>query len=545
MRIRVLILLFFTTICNLISFTQPTIAWQRCYGGSKHDFFYDAIKTSDGGAISLLYTASDDGDLTGISSPFGWVIKFDSNLEIEWQNFYSDPTFNNALLNVIELGNTDFIFGGHGGEGCNNYHGAIDLFLMETNENGDTLWNKCYGSAGIENFTSFINTEDKGYLILGTSYSSGGDIPFHYGDGMSSDAVILKTDSMGFLEWIKNLGGTSIDAPLGDPIEVEKGIYSIHIYSASNDFDLEESDIDDITKRWVLLVDSIGNIIDQSFFSAEDDLYHSDGTIKIVENETMVIGSSNAASLIFPALEGHAGEEGALAFFDSNLNLVDLKSFGGSNDDRLYRFTKDIYNNFYFLGVSSSLDYDLPDNYNNGDNKDYWLLKTDSEFNMIWSKNFGGSDFSGDLGGGSFNGNLLIIDNILYAFLGSVTPSSFPDFDINCGYIEEDPELYDFMDAWIVAFDLSTEIQQPDTYKNHFELFPNPVNNILSIHSKTQFDEITIKILNINSQTIYTNSYNQPTDFNIQTNNFPNGIYLINFSTHSTTFYSSKFIVQH
>ena len=37
---------------------------------------------------------------------------------------------------------------------------------------------------------------------------SGGDIPFHYGGTLSTDAVVLKTDSLGELEWVQVLGSS-------------------------------------------------------------------------------------------------------------------------------------------------------------------------------------------------------------------------------------------------------------------------------------------------------------------------------------------------
>ncbi len=80
-----------------IAYGQPDIIWQRCYGGTDADFFRDAIGTSDGGFITSLYTSSDDGDLEGVESPLGWVIKLDSSFEIQWQKFYS------TVISVMHL----------------------------------------------------------------------------------------------------------------------------------------------------------------------------------------------------------------------------------------------------------------------------------------------------------------------------------------------------------------------------------------------------------------------------------------------------------
>lgn len=51
-----------------------------------------------------------------------------------------------------------------------------------------------------------------------------------------------------------------------------------------------------------------------------------------------------------------------------------MKQWGGSGIDKFVRCKKDLQGNYYFMGHSSSDDYDLPANYNNGSDKDYWLF---------------------------------------------------------------------------------------------------------------------------------------------------------------------------
>ncbi len=201
---------------------QPNIVWQKCFGGTENEFFRDAIQTSDDGFITCLYTSSTDGDLAGLTSPLGWVIKFDSDFNIQWEKHYSNPDFSNAPLKVQELNSGQFIFSGNGGIGCKNFHGSVDLFLMKTNSLGDTLWNACFGGPGFEDFQQFLPTQDGGYIITGVSSLGGGDIPFHYGAGSNYDAVILKTDSNGNLLWLRNLGGSADDSPSGI-LEIERG----------------------------------------------------------------------------------------------------------------------------------------------------------------------------------------------------------------------------------------------------------------------------------------------------------------------------------
>ena len=489
-------------ILNISAFSQPSIAWQRCYGSSGDDYFSDAIICSDGGYAATMYYSETDGDASGLfTKSFPAILtKFNPDFSIQWQSFFGGTTLSNGFLKLFEIPDKSFTCFGLTNATDGDFednHGSIDLMLVNTDSIGNKLWSNCYGSPGTEDCTSFIPTQDQGYLITGRSYSSGGDIPFHYGTSMTSDAIIIKLDKFGNIEWVKNLGGSDTDSPLGDPVEFANGVYQVHIYSSSFDHDLSGSGITDIKKRWIINLDSLGNIIKESFFSAEDDFLDGDGSTLFSNNKIIIAGLGNADSPLFPSPTGHEGFEGALATFDTSQNLIDMKQWGGSLTDIFYRSCKDSIGNFYFLGASKSFDYDLPANYNTGNAFDYWLVKTDADFNLIWSQNFGGSDECGDLGCSSFLGNILINNNILYAFIKNVVPNSLPDYDMDCGTLGVGNT-----DAWIVAFDLSTVISNLDY--SSFSVYPNPCNDFLHINSdQTRSNCVTINLYSIAGNKVY------------------------------------------
>lgn len=85
-----------------------------------------------------------------------------------------------------------------GGIGDNNG----DFSLIKLNQNGDTLWTRVYGGNLREDFASFDQTQDSGFILCGATYSfSAGDF----------DAYVVRTDARGNLLWSKNYGGTTSD----------------------------------------------------------------------------------------------------------------------------------------------------------------------------------------------------------------------------------------------------------------------------------------------------------------------------------------------
>lgn len=487
---KFLMVLCLTIVVELAS-GQPSVIYQQCYGGTGDDLFYHAIPARNGGIITTLRATSDDGDLIDNPESSGWVIKFNSVLEIEWQKFYYNGE---SPIKIIENEDGSLIFGGS----CSGEHiesnGSTDIMVMKTDSLGEIIWSRCYGGLLADNLISIQATQDQGYLILGNSFAEGGDIPFHYGDACCEDAIIIKIDSVGEILWVKALGGSLNDSPIANSLENKRGFYQIHLFSSSNDYDLADCPITDIRKRWIIILDSLGNIINENHLSAEDDFLNFEDYIFQDAEFTMIPGSGNASSVIYPAPPGHSGEEGSVAIFDSTLNLVNMISFGGSNDDRFKTMVRDSSKNFYFLGYSMSPDYDLPNNYNGGEANDYWIMATDSNLNKLWSMNFGGSSIYGDYSTNLDNSNIIFMNNSLYVFTASITPETLPDFDISCGNLDTEPDFTVDRDAWLVAFSIPTNISDLSPILPHISILPNPAKDqcIISVEDGSTIDFIQI-----------------------------------------------------
>jgi hypothetical protein len=527
------------------SYAQPSIAWQRCYGGTGIDYFTDAQVTLDNGIISCITTGSHDGDLEGLDSAFGWVIKFDAMLELQWQQFYGNPDLAIIPRFATQLLDSSFAFYGFGGEGTNGFQGQLDFLLMKTDKYGNLLWHKSYGGPGLEDLDGFIATSDGGFLFTGQSTHAGGDIPFHYGDVFAHDANVIKTDSIGNIMWIRNLGGSGVDGCIGTPVETSPGKYQVHIYSSSDDYDLASCGIDAVQKRWVVQLNTDGDIEQETFYEAEENFLRSDGQTGIISgNRTLAIGSSLALSTLYPAPADHGGEEGAFGIFNSDLGLIDVKMFGGSLDERFYRYTRDFSGNYYFLGYSFSADGDLPNNYNNSDNTDYWILSTDSNFNKIWSRNFGGSYNSGEFGS-TWRGDLVIHNNMIIAFLGSATPEELPDYDIVCGYTVVPYPTSIKSDAWMVAFEAFTSVENIISQQSEITIYPNPSSNMVNINLSSKVNTINCALYNTFGNVVSRFNFSQTSNCVFSVNNLPTGIYYVKIIINNNISFIHKLIVNH
>ena len=89
------------------------------------------------------------------------------------------------------------------GRGLSSYEQYYDVLLIKTNVSGNTLWTKTYGGGGDDFAQSIQQTVDGGYIITGSTTSS------YAGGGM--DVWLIKTDELGDTLWTKTYGGSPGD----------------------------------------------------------------------------------------------------------------------------------------------------------------------------------------------------------------------------------------------------------------------------------------------------------------------------------------------
>ncbi|HOH23452.1 MAG TPA: hypothetical protein PLB61_08960, partial [Bacteroidales bacterium] len=108
--------LLFILIATIANAQAPTIEWEKCFGGSGHDYGRDIIQTSDHGYIIAGRTASNDYDAVGNHSVSGgyadaFVVKLSATYTTEWIKCVGGSKSESAAC-VIETSDHGFIFVG-------------------------------------------------------------------------------------------------------------------------------------------------------------------------------------------------------------------------------------------------------------------------------------------------------------------------------------------------------------------------------------------------------------------------------------------------
>lgn len=82
-----------------------------------------------------------------------------------------------------------------------SFGNAIDMYLIKTDSVGVMQWHKHYGGSAVDRVYSVKQTTDSGYVMVGFSNSISGNY----------DVCIVKTDKTGNTSWIKSYGGSNWD----------------------------------------------------------------------------------------------------------------------------------------------------------------------------------------------------------------------------------------------------------------------------------------------------------------------------------------------
>jgi len=239
------------------------IQWNELYGGSGTDNVEWIEPTPDGGYVIAGNTLSNDGDiLNNKGSQDGLVIKIDATGNIQWSKTYGG-LLEDIIQDIHLTPDGGYIIAGssYSFDGdINSNNGSLDGIVAKLDANGDIQWLRNVGGTNMDWVNSVSTTSDNGYIITGVTQSNNGDFIDNNGD---RDAFILKMDADGNTEWSKLYGGSAEERGKSI-IELTDGGYMMVGTAFSTNGDLTENNgLGDI---WLLQIDVLGNIISQQVF---------------------------------------------------------------------------------------------------------------------------------------------------------------------------------------------------------------------------------------------------------------------------------------
>lgn len=382
----------FTTSEGETTNEQPSIAWERSFGGSQIDEANAVVLTQDGGYAIVGTSYSDDGDVESNNDNDGylggdiWVIRLDSSGDLIWETNLGG-SLDERGNSIRQTSDNGFIIAGSSNSSDQDISGDssfVDFWVVKLDQNGILDWEVNYGGGGNEGANSIQQTMDEGYIVAGFTSSSNGDVG---GNNGSLDYWIIKLDTTGSLVWEKNLGGSGID--IARAIEqTNDGGYIVAGSSASSDGDVGTNYGEE--DYWVVKLDASGNLVWETNLggSSEDLAYDIEQTL---DQGYIIAGYSESSDI--DVTDNHGGRDFWIVKLDISGGIVWENNIGGSESDTASSIQQTSDQGYIIAGNSASNDFDTSTNLGA---LDYWVLKINDTGVLMWEISLGGplSDYA-------------------------------------------------------------------------------------------------------------------------------------------------------
>lgn len=275
------------------------LLWQRCLGSSMNNIPTDMDMDDDGNIYVMGLSLGIGGDITFSNGFYDyWFAKVSPDGVLIWDKSLGGSYTDNGLC-ITATDDGGVIVGGliddtDGDITCNQEPWNITAWVVKLDSTNNIEWQQCYGGTYTESVVDIKATSDGGYIMLGLTNSNDGDVSgFHGTPGTHYyfDIWVIKTDSIGVIEWQRCLGGKKDEHPYFIEITPE-GDYIIGGETNSNDGDVSGNhSLYNNDDNWLVKLNETGDIIWQQCIGSV--LTNNHRGIKIInEGEFIVIGTS-------------------------------------------------------------------------------------------------------------------------------------------------------------------------------------------------------------------------------------------------------------
>lgn len=445
-----------------ILLAQPQIEWQRCYGGSQFDWINSLRPTSDGGYVAIGFSRSSNGDLTSNQGDYDvWVVKLTNMGAISWQRSYggTDEDRGSSIEQTSDGGYIVCSRSQSNDGDVTGYHGGGDCWIMKLSATGNIVWQKSLGGSDLEYPTSVRQTNDGGYIFVGTTLSNDGDVSGNHG---LSDAWVVKLDSNGAISWQQCIGGTMHESAYA----IRDAHGGGYVFVGSTSTASTDSEV-----KVVKITDS-GTVVWEQVYGGNS------------RDFALSVEQTTDGGYIVGAVASGTGDDIELAYGKEDIWILKLDSLGaiswqrvlgGSENDWVYAAEETSDGGYIIGGRTNSTNWNVTGNPYGGD--DTWILKLSDSGQIQWKDNYGGS-------GDDNAQTCLQTPDGGYIVAGG---SSSNNIDVSGNHGS--------FDGWIYKLSSTVGVDMADEVSS-IEVFPNPATDYLKLRTNSELTGSAFSVYN-------------------------------------------------
>lgn len=322
------------------------IEWDKTLGGDLVEELHSVAQTSDGGYILGGHSSSNVSGNKTADSKGGtdyWIVKLAANGTIEWQKTVGGSQADRFVKKIFQTQDGGYVLGGQSysgssasgpdGDKTEPNRGNGDYWILKLSSIGNIEWQKTLGGAQSDTFNDIIQSNNGGFLVVGSSDSgaTGDKTEPRKGNFSVSDVWIVKLNNGGDIAWDKTIGGTNYDYGLSVSQDNNNN-YILGMYSNSNASGDKTEDSKGFYDYWLLSISESKTINwDKTIGGGDDDKLST--IIKDANNGFILSGTS------FSDISGDKTQNSTLSgksdYWIINLQLTSTASI---EENRLSKF---------------------------------------------------------------------------------------------------------------------------------------------------------------------------------------------------------------
>ncbi len=296
------------------------------------DLLIDIVGRASDGSVNQKYLGLN----TYVESGWGWAY---------------GGTSSDIGRSVVQTGDGGYAIAGYT---VSFGAGLYDAYLIKTDAGGNLLWDRTYGGTDNDMGFSLVQTSDGGYAIAGTTES--------FSAGLT-DVYLVRTDDSGNMLWSQTYGGIGIDQGYY-LVQTNDGGYVIAGSTTSSG--AGSNDV------YLVKVDASGNMLwNQTYGGTSSDIGRS--VVQTGDGGYAIAGYTNSF--------GVGGNDVYLIKSDANGNMLWNRTYGGTGNDLGHSVVQSGNEGYAVAGQTNSF---------GAGSSDIYLVRTDSDGAMLWSKTYGG-----------------------------------------------------------------------------------------------------------------------------------------------------------
>jgi hypothetical protein len=390
----------------------------------------------------------------------------------------------------LNKANSGFIFGGS----YQDSSGNADALLVRLNDIGDTLWMRKFGDSFFQSGWMAKEDDDGGFLLCGQTKVS-------LTPNNNSDALFIKTDSLGNLLWLRNYGDTvNLELAFALTKTADGG------YVLAGQTDILTVPGFEPPSLWMTKLDSLGNMewerIDTTI--SRHSLSRSWSVLSAQDGSIVVAG-------YFAPIREHSSTWPVVKKLDLAGNVLWDKTYfrNDSISNKELHSLRELSDGSFIAAGFHQIPPHPP--------RRAFLLRLDANGDSLWARDY-------------------FLEPSSIHYLSDVYPAPDGGF-VACGWITPMAPDTGYQDLWILKVDsmgcevsnCTVSIDELQEIINPMKVYPVPFSSLLNVSLLPGFEKGLIRIYDTRGRKVHEEEL-QDIQTQIQTSNWQDGIFLLQYT---------------